>query len=228
MRAKLLMLALVLVALSLAVPAMATTITYTTTGTLSCGGNANCTGSGSSLMVASTSGNATVTVTFNGLGSTSVNTAGGPPETTFGSFGSITVTCVGSQCGSNGSGNIPVLTGLGLTINISQTVPGAGTTAIPVGAISGSINGSTSSAVITWSNPAAPGITAGGFTVTYSVSNNPLNLTPLSSNTGNTSIQALISDVPVGGTSPEPTSMLLFGSGFLALGLVARARHKRS
>jgi len=31
-----------------------------------------------------------------------------------------------------------------------------------------------------------------------------------------------------GGSTPEPTSLILFGSGFLALGLVARARKNRS
>lgn len=229
MKTKLLMLAVAVVALSFAMPAMATTITYSTTGALSCGGNANCTGGGTSVQVASTSGNATVTISFNGLTNQSVNTAGGPPETTFGSFGSIVVTCAGTQCGSNGAGNIPLLTGLGLIINISQTVPGAGSTAIPVGSISGGINGSTSSASIAWlSGTTAPTITAGGFIVTYAVSNTPLNLTPLTSNTGTTSVQAAISDTPTGGTTPEPTSLLLFGSGFLALGLVARARKSRS
>lgn len=47
-------------------------------------------------------------------------------------------------------------------------------------------------------------------------------------NSAQITIKLVATESPIGSATPEPTSMLLFGSGFLALGLVARARKSRS
>jgi hypothetical protein len=62
--------------------------------------------------------------------------------------------------------------------------------------------------------------------VTYSITNNPLNLVPPASNNGITTVQGQIvtASTPV----PEPTSVLLIGSGLAALGVMRKRRRARS
>ena len=201
MTSKLALFALIASVGILAPTAMATPVTYSTTTSELCIGASGC-------GVLSQTFNGLVTVTFSPLVS-SVNSP------SFGSFGTLVVSCVGggTACGSVN------LTGLNLYLNIVETAPGSGTGNIPVGQITGSISGTNSSGQINWANPSSTIITAGGTTVTYSVAQTTLNLSPASTNNGQTTIQAQITDTSA---TPEPTSLLLFGSGFLALGVLAR------
>ena len=130
---------------------------------------------------------------------------------TSGNIGQIQISCVGggTACGLD---TVSGATSLVLKININQTVPSVGAGAITTSSITGTIGGTGGSTNLNWS---VLSTTIG--IVTYSVANNPLTLVPASSNSGITSIQALIVD------SPEPGSILLMSAGLAGL-LVARRR----
>lgn len=185
--------------------AAASAVTYSTSTSQLCVGASGC-----GVATQTIGGGTGVTVTFNPVASSTVTAA----PTTFGSFGEINVSCVGggTACGSQS------LAGLNLFINIAQTVPSVGNGSITGGVISGSIAGTASSAVITWSVPNT--ITIG--TISYAVLNNPLGLVPPSVNAGVTSIQAVITDT----TIPEPSTYMLISSSLVGLGLL-RKRFKR-
>lgn len=92
-------------------------------------------------------------------------------------------------------------------------------------AITGSVSGSASSAVINWATPNA--VTIG--TIQYSVLNTqssiiPFGLVPPFVNGGVTSVQALIEDSMV----PEPSTYAMIGGALLGLGLLRRRKQAQS
>ena len=194
-----LMSALLLAVLSLGMAeAQADPVTFSTSGTFTCVG---CAGSGTnSVTFTGGMGNALM-ITFTGLGSTSLNT---PTGSSFGNFQTFV-----SGGGASASGTF--------TLTITQTVPVPGSDSFAA-TFSGTFSASNSGTGVV--NFTVSSVTIGG--ITYSITNNPLNLVPPASNNGITTVQGQITADAV----PEPTSMFLLGSGLLGVAGAVRKRFK--
>jgi hypothetical protein len=169
--------------------AQAEPVTFSTSGSFNGGGNS----------ITFLSGTGSLTINFTGVNS-NVNTP------TFASLGEFQTIVEGTGA--------TITDGTTFTLNITQTVPSAGSGFL-AGTINGTISQNQSTGLVTFS---VSSTTING--VTYSLTNNPLPLVPPSTNNGVTSVQAQITSVP------EPATMILLGTGLAGVAASIRKRRK--
>jgi hypothetical protein len=158
---------------------------------------------GSNSITFGAGGNLT-TITFTGVASTVDAT-----PFTFSSLGQFQTTTSGAGA--------TITPGTTFSLTINQTAPTAGTGSL-FATLNGTIEQNQSTGLVTFS---VTTVTIDG--VTYSLTNNPLPLVPPNTNNGVTTVQAQISNPSA---VPEPTTMILLGTGLSGVAAAVRKRRK--
>ncbi len=137
--------------------------------------------------------------------------------------------------------NVPFTITLNSTM-VGGAAPNPNTTPVSItGMLNGTVSGPNQANIIaTFNQPAAttnpdgtvnsdPGyqFVTGLYSNTLHVADNPLHLVPSSSNSGETSVQALLTNSVVTAPVPEPSTLLLFAATAAGLGLRRQIRRAR-